>query len=139
MKYEHYKELCEQYGIPTDAEPYNTPLVKLLKEASASSSINKKKGNKMAKVTAVQILIEAAKLKEQKSKDYQGGKWTEEDYFPFKDKSYIHMIHTKYLRMRNIAEGPQVTNFEALEDTLIDMAVYCAMYAAYLENKKENL
>jgi len=41
--------------------------------------------------------------------------------------------------MRNIAEGPQVTNFEALEDTLIDMAVYCAMYAAYLENKKEDL
>tara|TARA_R110000744_G_scaffold17116_1_gene46709 strand:- start:5 stop:424 length:420 start_codon:yes stop_codon:yes gene_type:complete len=139
MKYEHYKELCEQYGIAPDAEPYNTPLDKLTKEANASSSINNKKGNTMAKVTAVQILIEAAKLKEQKSKDYQGGTWSEEDYFPFKDKSYIHMIHTKYLRMRNIAEGPQVTNFEALEDTLIDMAVYCAMYAAYLENKKEDL
>lgn len=92
----------------------------------------------MAKVTAVQILHEAAALKEQKSKDYQGGKWTEADYFPFGDKSYVHMIHTKYLRMRNIVEGEQDTNFEALEDTLIDMAVYCAMFAAYLENKKND-
>ena len=40
------------------------------------------------------------------------------------------MIHTKYLRMRNIAEGEQETHFEALDDTLIDMAVYCCMYAA---------
>ena len=29
-------------------------------------------------------------------------------------------------------------NFESLEDTLTDMAVYCAMFAAYLENKKMN-
>jgi len=129
MKYEHYAELCEKHGM----EPFPR------EEANASFSINNKKGTNMAKVTAVQILIEAAELKEQKSKDYQGGKWSEEDYFPFGDQSYIHMIHTKYLRMRNIAEGDQETNFEALEDTLIDMAVYCAMYAAYLENKKNDL
>lgn len=121
MKYEHYKELL-------DAEL----------EANASfHNNNNKKGTKMAKVTAVQILHEAAALKERKSKDYQGGSWSEEDYFPFGDKSYIHMIHTKYLRMRNICEGDQETNFEALEDTLVDMAVYCAMFAAYLENKKD--
>ena len=90
----------------------------------------------MAKVTAIQILKDAANLKEQKSKDYQGGNWTEEDYFPFGDQSYMHMIHTKYLRMRNIMEVDQ-PNFESLEDTLIDMINYCAMYAAYLENKKD--
>lgn len=93
----------------------------------------------MAKMTAVTILQEAAELKERKSQDYQGGKWTEEDYFPFGAISYVHMIHTKYLRMRNIVEGDQDTNFEALEDTLIDMSVYCAMFAAYLINKKEDL
>ena len=92
----------------------------------------------MTKMTAVQILKEAAELKEKKSQDYQGGKWTEEDYFPFGATSYVHMIHTKYLRMRNIVEGDQDTNFEALEDTLIDMAVYSAMFAAFLINKKEN-
>ena len=90
----------------------------------------------MTQKTTVDVLREAAELKELKSKDYQGGKWTEEDYFPFGSISYIHMIHTKYLRMRNIAEGDQDTNFEALEDTLIDMSVYCAMYAAFLINKK---
>ncbi len=89
----------------------------------------------MAKVTATQILKDAAELKEQKSKDYQGGKWSEQDYFPFGDQSYMHMIHTKYLRMRNIMETKN-PNFESLEDTLIDMINYCAMYAAWLENKK---
>ena len=108
-------------------------------EASASISSNIRKEPEMAKVTAVQILHEAAALKERKSKDYQGGLWSEEDYFPFGDVSYIHMIHTKYLRMRNIVEGQQETNFEALEDTLVDMAVYCAMFAAYLENKRNDI
>ena len=109
------------------------------KTANAASPINKRKEADMAKVTAVQSLHEAAELKERKSKDYQGGTWTEEDYVPFGDTSYIHMIHTKYLRMRNICEGDQDTNFEALEDTLVDMAVYCAMFAAYLENKKNGI
>jgi len=113
----------------------------LAKAANATSQNNNSiltKDLSMAKVTAVQILHEAAALKEKKSKDYQGGKWTEEDYFPFGETSYVHMIHTKYLRMRNIVEGGQETNFEALEDTLVDMAVYCAMFAAYLENKEND-
>lgn len=121
-----------------------TDYLRIMKEiedrqtANAASPKIKRKEPNMAKVTAVQILKEAAELKEKKSKDYQGGKWTEEDYFPFGETSYIHMIHTKYLRMRNIVEGKQETNFEALEDTLIDMAVYCAMFAAYLENKSND-
>ncbi len=119
-----------------------TDYLRIMKEIEDSQTANaaspkiKRKEPNMAKVTAVQILKEAADLKEKKSKDYQGGKWTEEDYFPFGETSYVHMIHTKYLRMRNIVEGKQETNFEALEDTLIDMAVYCAMFAAYLENNK---
>ena len=91
----------------------------------------------MAKVTASTILHEAAQLKERKQADYQGEMFKEEDYFPFGNNSYIHMIHTKYLRMRSLAETEnKKINFESLEDTLIDMAVYCAMFAAYLENKK---
>ena len=92
----------------------------------------------MARVTALQVLKDAIALKERKSKDYQGGMWTEEDYFPFGDTSYLHMIHTKYLRIRSVAESSK-TNFESLEDSLIDMINYCAMYAAYIENKKEDL
>ena len=85
-------------------------------------------------ITAEQLLIQAAELKKKKSEDYQGSTWTEADYFPYKEKSYSHMLHTKYLRMRNIVDGNQKTNFEALDDTLIDMAVYACMFAAYLKN-----
>ena len=53
-------------------------------------------------ITAEQLLIEAAELKKKKSQDYQGSTWKEVDYFPYKEKSYAHMLHTKYLRMRNI-------------------------------------
>ena len=56
-------------------------------------------------ITAEQLLIQAAALKKKKSEDYQGGTWSEADYFPYKEKSYSHMIHTKYLRMRNIVDG----------------------------------
>ena len=88
-------------------------------------------------ITAEKVLLEAAELKKKKSEDYQGGTWNESDYFPYKEKSFSHMIHTKYLRMRNIVDGNQKTNFEALDDTLIDMAVYAAMFAAYIKNNKQ--
>ena len=84
-------------------------------------------------VTAIDILEEAAALKMQKSKDYQGGKWSEADYFPFGHESYMHMLHTKYLRMRNVMEAEN-TNFESLEDTLVDMINYSAMYVAAIRN-----
>ena len=90
----------------------------------------------MADKTAVEVLREAAELKELKSKDYQGGKWKESDYFPFGHQSYIHMLWTKILRIRNIAEGDQETNFESLEDSLKDLSVYSAMYAAWVMNEK---
>ena len=86
--------------------------------------------------TAIDIMKEAIALKERKSIDYQGSTWTEADYFPFGDQSYMHMIHTKYLRMRNVMDSNEV-NFESLEDTLIDMINYCAMYTAWLRNNSQ--
>ena len=88
-------------------------------------------------ITAEQLLKNAAELKKKKSEDYQGGTWSESDYFPYKEKSYSHMLHTKYLRMRNLVDSDRKTNFEALDDTLIDMAVYACMFAAYLKNQKK--
>ena len=93
----------------------------------------------MAKMTAVQVLLDAADLKDRKSKDYQGNMWEEKDYFPFGHQSYIHMLWTKILRIRSIAEGNQEPNFEALEDSLTDLSVYSAMYAAWVVNQKEEL
>ena len=83
---------------------------------------------------AAKILEEAAILKVKKSKDYQGGCWKESDYFPFGDTSYIHMMWTKMLRIRSVAEQEN-TNFESLEDSLLDMINYSAMYIAYLRDK----
>ena len=93
----------------------------------------------MAKMTAVQVLKEAAELKHKKSEDYQGGLWEEEDYFPFGHKSYVHMLWTKILRIRSVAEQGGDVNFESLEDSLIDLSVYSAMYAAWVINQKEDL
>ena len=83
---------------------------------------------------AALILQEAADLKIKKSKDYQGGMWSEKDYFPFEDQSYIHMMWTKMLRIRSVAEQEK-TNFESLEDSLLDMINYSAMYIAFLRDK----
>ena len=82
---------------------------------------------------AAEILKEAATLKIKKSKDYQGGMWSEKDYFPFGDTSYIHMMWTKMLRIRSVAEQEN-TNFESLEDSLLDMINYSAMYISYLRD-----
>ena len=83
---------------------------------------------------AAEILKEAADLKVKKSADYQSGMWSEKDYFPFGDQSYIHMMWTKMLRIRSVAEKQDV-NFESLEDSLLDMINYSAMYIAYLRSK----
>ena len=76
----------------------------------------------------------AIELKERKSKDYQGSQFTEDDYFPFGHHSYIHMLHTKMLRIRSVAEQDGSQNFESLTDSLIDMINYSAMYAAWVDN-----
>jgi hypothetical protein len=40
--------------------------------------------------------------------------------------------------MRNLLDKPtKDVNFESLEDTLTDMAIYCAMFQAYLENNRK--
>ena len=87
---------------------------------------------------AAKILEEAAALKIKKSKDYQGGMWSESDYFPFKDVSYIHMMWTKMLRIRSVSEQAD-TNFESLEDSLLDMINYSAMYIAFLRDQKKDI
>ena len=86
---------------------------------------------------AEDLLKEAAELKARKSKDYQGSMWTEEDYFPYGHTSFLHMMWTKMLRIRSVAEQEN-TNFESLEDSLDDMAVYAMMYKAWVLNKKDS-
>lgn len=90
----------------------------------------------MSYITAIDMMQEAIELKKRKSEDYQGSQFTEEDYFPFGHLSFIHMLHTKLLRIRSVAEQQGEQNFESLSDSLIDMINYSAMYAAWVENEK---
>lgn len=90
-----------------------------------------------SKITAMDILEKAAELKRSKSEDYQGSMWSEEDYFPFGDESYIHMLWTKMLRLRSVIEQEN-SNHESAYDTLLDMINYCAMYGAYLKNQENS-
>ena len=88
-------------------------------------------------VTSKDIMKRAMRLKDMKSQDYQGSNFREDEYFPFKDQSYAHMIWTKTLRMMNIINVMH-PNYESLEDTLLDLINYSAMYAAHIENEKTN-
>ena len=90
-------------------------------------------------INAIDIMNRAIDLKIEKSKDYQGSQFTESDYFPFGHLSFIHMLHTKMLRVRSVAEQEGNQNFESLSDSLIDMINYAAMYAAWVDNQEEVL
>lgn len=85
-----------------------------------------------------QSLEKAQEILEKKSMDYQGCSDAECDpcrgtYFPFEDASYLHMIHTKFQRIKATV-GRDTLN-ESQLDSVYDMINYLAFYAAYLENK----
>lgn len=84
---------------------------------------------------SITIMEEAIALKKRKSADYQGSQFSQDDYFPFGHTSYLHMLHTKMLRIRSVAEQDDA-NFESLEDSLIDMINYSAMYASAIRRNK---
>lgn len=85
------------------------------------------------------VLMEAALLLREKSEDYNNDPNPDparRNYFPFGDASYLHMLHTKFERVKAIRlakkENP---NFEGARDSLIDLINYAAFYAAYLDQE----
>jgi hypothetical protein len=82
-------------------------------------------------------LEKAQAILETKSMDYQGKPDCEcdparQEYFPFGDESYLHMIHTKFERIKQTHNV--VTQHESTLDSVLDMINYLAFYAAYLES-----
>ena len=75
---------------------------------------------------AANILLECAELIEKKSKDYNNGR-SRDEYALYGRKSHMQSIHTKYLRLRSLIEQEGTPNFESIEDTLKDLANYCAI------------
>jgi len=92
------------------------------------------------KITAIEFMEEAIELKKKKSADYQGGVFSEEQYFPFGYQSYMHMIMTKVNRIRSVMERTDDSdlNFESAEDSVIDLVNYAAMMGAWMRNIDTN-
>ncbi len=87
---------------------------------------------------AAVIAKEASALMLRKSQDYNQGMLDQETYYLFGIKSIATMIWQKASRMVNIITSDKKENFESLEDTLIDLANYAFIGAAYLRRKQRN-
>ena len=71
-------------------------------------------------------------LATRKAEDYQSSAVALEAYFPFKDKSYIQMLHVKTMRLISLADNPK-PNFESAHDNVLDLINYAVFYLAYLQ------
>lgn len=88
-------------------------------------------------------LKEANALCEKKSEDYNGTSSANEcdparnSYFPYGDKSYLHMLHTKFKRIESVALRSQDSpNYESVRDSLLDLINYSAFYVAYIDQNE---
>ena len=88
----------------------------------------------MRKQELLDLVTPIAELVEAKGGDYQN-KVTLEQYFPFGDKSYIHMLNTKVLRLISLAGKPGDPSFESVKDSVYDLVAYSAFYIQYLNSK----
>jgi hypothetical protein len=81
---------------------------------------------------AIQQLDIAKTILIQKSLDYNSGPIKLFDYYLYGEKSILHEIWKKVLRLRSL-ESCDKPNFESKEDTLIDLINYAAIYLSYLK------
>ena len=84
-------------------------------------------------------LIEPAiALVARKSEDYQSAAVALEDYFPFGDKSYVQMLHVKTMRLVSLANNSN-PNFEAAQDSVLDLINYAVFYLEYFQRRHHEL
>jgi hypothetical protein len=80
--------------------------------------------------------IQVAELVTKKGDDYNQGTVQLGDYFPFGDKSYVHMLHLKVLRLVSLVEKQGTPNYDSVDDTAQDLLAYVVFYLEYLEKKR---
>ena len=78
---------------------------------------------------AYKILKECSDILKKKGEDYNNGSVKPDDYFLYGRKSYLQMVHLKTTRLKSLMETEKV-NYESLEDTLIDLINYAALWAS---------
>ncbi len=81
-----------------------------------------------------QVFRDAAKLCNEKSKDYGDRDLSRRDYHPFGHVSYQQMVHTKFLRIKSVSQQDAI-HFESLRDSLVDMINYLGFYSAWLDEE----
>jgi hypothetical protein len=79
------------------------------------------------------LINPAARLVESKGEDYNANGPTLRMYFPFRDVSYIQMIHLKALRLVSLSGNPK-PNHESVKDTVYDLINYAVFYLDFLEH-----
>jgi hypothetical protein len=97
---------------------------------------------------SVKFLLEAIKLQQKKSRDYQNAKSsvTQADYYPRGLYTIMDTIQAKLLRVTSILETYEAeqkngldnsTNFESLEDSFMDIVNYASFAGAWCRGKME--
>ncbi len=90
----------------------------------------------MRKQEFLDLVLPIAELVEAKGNDYQNVV-TLEQYFPFGDKSYVHMLNTKVLRLISLASKPGEPTFESVKDSVYDLIAYGTFFVKYLNDQTE--
>lgn len=76
-------------------------------------------------------------LRIKKDQDYNSSNITINDYFPCSHQSYIHELSKKVLRLRSLTSKNQhEINYESLDDNLLDIINYAAIYYDYIHSQK---
>lgn len=89
----------------------------------------------MLKQEFLSICTPVAELVEAKGGDYQN-KVTLEQYFPFDEKSYIHMLNTKVLRLISLASKSGEPTFESTKDSVHDLMAYSVFFLKFLNDRQ---
>lgn len=90
----------------------------------------------MLKEEFMKLVEPVAELVDRKHHDYNS-RVSLELYFPFGDKSYVHMLMTKVLRLVNLAHQDEAAIFESMDDSLDDLIAYAGFYRAYRAKVKK--
>jgi len=84
--------------------------------------------------------VEAARIRETKTHDYQGGGVTSSDYNPFGLQSYVHNINHKSQRLISLArlalDGKE-PNHESLRDNAVDLLNYVAFLIEFIDGVRK--
>jgi hypothetical protein len=90
------------------------------------------------------VLIECLQKMIKKSQDYQSSKSSvvQAMYYPHGINTLMDVIQTKRLRLISLLEASESdpehqANFESIEDSLIDMANYCAIAVSWIRGELE--